>query len=105
MFIITINSPRISRSIVIDNKDDNQNQGYTSPPTVVLRVINSRPSSRRLTEPTGNTRYHATAMRTANNDCKIKVVFILLDSVKSEYNSYRCKLMPWLSVPFVNLHA
>mmetsp|Transcript_40705 Transcript_40705/g.85516 ORF Transcript_40705/g.85516 Transcript_40705/m.85516 type:complete len:164 (-) Transcript_40705:394-885(-) len=33
----------------------------------------------------------------------IEVIFISLDSVQSEYDSYR-NSMPWLSVPFANLH-
>jgi len=41
-----------------------------------------------------------------NNDSdigEIEVIFISLDSVQSEYNKYR-NTMPWLSVPFTNLH-
>ena len=34
---------------------------------------------------------------------EIEVVFISLDSVKSEYDQYR-GTMPWVSVPFANLH-
>ena len=33
----------------------------------------------------------------------IEVVFVSFDSVKSEYDNYR-NTMPWLSVPFANLH-
>lgn len=34
---------------------------------------------------------------------EIEVIFISLDSVKSEYDNYRAD-MPWYSVPFSNLH-
>ncbi len=34
---------------------------------------------------------------------EIEVVFVSFDSVKSEYDKYR-NTMPWLSVPFDNLH-
>ncbi|KAL7542281.1 hypothetical protein ACHAXR_013208 [Thalassiosira sp. AJA248-18] len=34
---------------------------------------------------------------------EIEVVFVSLDSVQSEYDQYR-GTMPWLSVPFSNLH-
>ena len=34
---------------------------------------------------------------------EIEVIFVSLDSVKSEYDQYR-GTMPWLSVPFANLH-
>ena len=33
----------------------------------------------------------------------IEVIFVSFDSVKSEYDNYR-SIMPWLSVPFANLH-
>ena len=33
----------------------------------------------------------------------IEVVFVSFDTVKSEYDNYR-STMPWLSVPFANLH-
>jgi hypothetical protein len=39
-------------------------QGYTSPPTGVLPVVDSRPSSRRPTMPTGNICYRAMATTT-----------------------------------------
>ena len=38
-----------------------------------------------------------------DDDGEIEVVFISSDSVQSEYDSYR-GCMPWLSVPFSNLH-
>ncbi|KAL7428776.1 hypothetical protein ACHAXH_002173 [Discostella pseudostelligera] len=34
---------------------------------------------------------------------EIEVIFVSFDSVKSEYDNYR-NTMPWLSVPFANLH-
>ena len=34
---------------------------------------------------------------------EIEVIFVSSDSVKSEYDAYRSS-MPWLSVPFSNLH-
>lgn len=43
----------------------------------------------------------------ANNNApvgEIEVIFISLDSVQSEYDTYRSNTMPWLSVPFANLH-
>ena len=34
---------------------------------------------------------------------EIEVIFVSFDSVKSEFDNYR-NTMPWLSVPFANLH-
>ena len=38
-----------------------------------------------------------------NDVGEIEVIFISLDSVQSQYDQYR-NTMPWLSVPFSNLH-
>jgi len=45
----------------------------------------------------------ANSLAESNTIGEIEVIFISLDSVKSEFDSYRNN-MPWLTVPFENLH-